>query len=309
MNYADANAPVPVATTEALFWADASGDRIGGPIAGTVEAISAGTPVGSPSQPFHFRASDLGPAPQGATQLEAVVDPDNLVAESDETNNVQALALPTLSPTLKWDDAGGVDVGYAVNGDPGAQILADTRVDLYWSSSDKFADRLGDPIDSVDVPAGKEAGDNDAFPVSAATLGDPSDGATHLLAVTDPDNLLGNSSEANNVQALALPDLSPTLQWDPEGGVDLGYTVGSAPVPTDTTVDLYWSSTSDISGAIGDPISAATQDIAAGTAEGASVPVQLTASDLGDPPVGAAYLLAVADPDNLIVESDKTNNV
>jgi hypothetical protein len=215
LGYSVADGPTPSDTTVGLYWsktADISG-VIGDPVA--TQPIAAGATPGAYA-PSHVAADALQNPPPGAAYLLAVVDPDNLVAESDKSNNVQALALPTLSPTLKWDDAGGVDVGYTINGDPGAQILADTRVDLYWSSSDKFADRLGDPIDSVDVPAGKEAGDNDAFPVSAATLGDPPDGATHLIAVADPDNVLGNFSEANNVQALALPLLTVKSATSPD---------------------------------------------------------------------------------------------
>src|SRR5262245_44245754 len=56
----------------------------------------------------------------------------------------------------------------------------------------------------------------DASPVPA--------GSHYLLAVTDPNNNLGNFDPKQNVQYLVLGQLTPTIQWDTDiVGVDYGY--------------------------------------------------------------------------------------
>jgi hypothetical protein len=208
VGYTVAAAATPAGTTEALYWGDASGNRLGGPIPGTVQTIAANTAPGTYG-PVHFPAAGLGAMPHGATQLLAVVDPDNIVAESAETNNVRALALPDLSPELEWNTSGGVKVGYEVDGDPGAQVLADTTAVLYWSSTDQFAGHLGGPIagTSQTITAGTPVGSYGPIPFPAATLGAPPAGARYLVAVVDLDDTVAEPDETNNDQALALLDL------------------------------------------------------------------------------------------------------
>jgi hypothetical protein len=112
-------------------------------------------------------------------------------------------ATTTITPTsLQWDATlGGVDYGYQVIG---ANVPQDTTVALYWSSSDQFADHIGGPVagSSMTIAAGTPVGTYGPFTMLATQLENTPLGATHLLVVTDPDNVLGNFSETNNVRSL-----------------------------------------------------------------------------------------------------------
>ncbi len=95
--------------------------------------------------------------------------------------------------------------------------------------------------------------------------------------------------------------ITPTnLSWlaDGSGGVSVDYTVtGTLPQGSDAEIGLYWSPTSAF-----DPSTA--------SATGASIPVEqtpdgpttFTAAQLGTPPPGTQYLLAVADPNHVVTD-------
>jgi hypothetical protein len=106
------------------------------------------------------------------------------------------------------------------------------------------------------------------------------------------------------------PDIAPTsLTWNTtQSGVDFAYKVTGAPLPKDTTAMLYWASgttTDTILEPATTPI-----PIPQTTPPDQIKTVHLAPADFpGGPAPGAKYLLAVVDPDNLVAESDETNNV
>jgi hypothetical protein len=153
--------------------------------------------------------------------------------------------------SLKWNTQdGGVDFSYQVSGEP---VAKETKIALYWSSTDKFADAIGGAIPNTTqtIVAGNAVGEHGPFHMSADLLSMPPDGATHLLAVTDPDNTLGDFDPTQNVQSLALPDLVATsLNWHVNpgtsgvgnsGGVELTYEIGNTALSEPAPVALYWA--------------------------------------------------------------------
>jgi hypothetical protein len=129
----------------------------------------------------------------------------------------------------------------------------------------------------------------------------------HELHILD-FNSTGSYTVYYQSQAQAS-SISPTLQWDPAGGADVGYSIGGAPVPQDNTVDLFWASGPHFADAIGGPIFAAGVLVPAGTAPGSHAQSQITDGVLETPPAGATYLLAVADPNNLLGNFSDAQNV
>jgi PKD repeat protein len=96
-----------------LYWADVPDGEtpnLSHVIGGPVYSLSTETAVG-PHGPINVPASVLGNPPAGATHLLVVADPVDdaqllgAIAETDETNNVAALALRTVTPPVA--DAGG----------------------------------------------------------------------------------------------------------------------------------------------------------------------------------------------------------
>ncbi len=109
-----------------------------------------------------------------------------------------------ISPTsLTWNTAqGGVDFSYQITG---ADLPQATTAALYWATGTTFDDRIGDPVFSTTLE--QTVGTYGPVHVSAADLGTPPPEATHLIVVTDPDNLIAETDETNNVLALSLPDI------------------------------------------------------------------------------------------------------
>jgi len=96
--------------------------------------------------PFHIDRDFLGTPPIGTTNLLAVVDPQNVITEFNEDNNLLALPLPDLAATaFNWhvpitlNSSGGVDFTYQVSG---ASVPSDTTVNFYWASGPTLADAL-----------------------------------------------------------------------------------------------------------------------------------------------------------------------
>lgn len=103
--------------------------------------------------------------------------------------------------SLTWNTAqGGVDFSYQITG---ADLPQATTAAFYWATGTTFDDRIGDPVFST--PLEQVAGTYGPVHVSAADLGTPPPEATHLLVVTDPDDLIAETDETNNVLAQEIP--------------------------------------------------------------------------------------------------------
>jgi len=205
------------------------------------------------------------------------------------------LLTPDITPTKPTFDAtdGGVDYGYTISG---ADLPQATTVDLDWASGTTVDTVIGSPITSTTTETAQGTYSLHATP---AQLGAPPPGAEDLLVVVDPNNTI-SPADPSKIASLALPDIAATsLTWASDGGVDYGYSISSADLPQATTVDLDWASGTTTDTEVGAPIVITTTETAQGT-----YPLQVSRSALGDAPVGANYLLEVADPDNVISASD-----
>jgi len=194
---------------------------------------------------------------------------------------------------LSFASDGSLDYGYQITG---GDLPEATTVDLYWAGGTTTDTEIGAPIATTTTDTAQGT-----YPlqVSASDLADRPEGAKYLLAVADPDNVISPADPSKD-ESLALPVIEATpLSFASDGGVDYGYQITGADLPEATTVDLYWAGGTTPDTEVGDPIDTTTTDTAQGT-----YPLQVSASDLADRPDGAKYLLAVADPDNLISPAD-----
>lgn len=92
------------------------------------------------------------------------------------------------------------------------------------------------------------------------------------------------------------------------GRVDFQYTVSGSQLARDTTAQLYWA-TGTTTDTILEPATTPIT-IPRTTPLDTAVTLHVGADDFpGGAPAGARYLIAIVDPDNLIDESDETNNL
>jgi hypothetical protein len=172
---------------------------------------------------------DLGVAAAGAIVIGTPPPPGSFLGQATLSYEITSRQPPSVTPTsLNWDTIqGGADYGYQVSG---GTIPSNTQVALYWSRTDRFADRIGGPIPgtSTTIAAGTGQGTYGPFHATPNTLanitGLPPEGATHLLVVTDPNNVLGNFSESTNVRSLLYnPTVMVKAKYDGNpGGNEMG---------------------------------------------------------------------------------------
>jgi hypothetical protein len=216
--YTISGADLPQATTAAMYWApDTTFDPLQDTlISGSVTTTQ--TAVGTYG-PIHVDAATLGTPPSGTRYLLAVVDPDNTVTESDETNNVQSLPLePDLTATsLTWDTAqGGVDFGYELSG---AALPKDTTAALYWASGTTEDTILEPAATPIPIPKTTPVGQVQNVHVEAQDFtGGPAPGAKYLLLIVNPSGPhhaqeSDEANDTNNLISMGMPlEIEPFQQ-------------------------------------------------------------------------------------------------
>ncbi len=106
--------------------------------------------------------------------------------------STNAIESSNVNPTsLDWNTTnGGVDYGYTISG---ADLPQATTIDLDWASGTTVNTVIGSPIISTTTATAQGTYQLHATP---AQLGTPPAGATYLLVVADPDNLVSPPTRA-----------------------------------------------------------------------------------------------------------------
>jgi predicted chitinase len=220
------------------------------------------------------------------------------------------LAAPRLEATsLTWDTEGdGVDFSYRVSHAP---LSHSTNVALYWSSGDQFADRIGGPIPgtSQTVAVGTVVGDYGPFHVTADALGSSPLGATHLLMVTDPENVLNAFDPSVNVRTLDLSgNVVPTaLRFNLDGSLDFNYNVAMHLSRQGVRVAVFWAKGDRIEDVLntGSPLFS----LAVPGQSGSYGPVHVDLNDILVAPPEATRLVVVGDPDDLLHDPNRNEEI
>ena len=100
-----------------------------------------------------------------------------------------------------------------------------------------------------------------------------------------------------------------SLTWNAAvGGANFQYGVINGPLASATTAKLFWASGTTTASIISGAPVIFTQNIPVG-ASGLSAVIPVPAANFANSPASATYVLLVLDPDNLVQESNKGNNV
>ena len=252
----------------------------------------------------------LLPANSGWSELTPLgINDEQQIAGWGSYNGVESAFLLDLAPfivptRLEWDTtAGGVDYGYQIGGGDLSQA---TTIELDWASGTTVDTIIGNPIVSTTTETAVGTYSLHATP---AQLGAPPPGATDLLAVVDPNNLVSPAAPSK-VAALTLPNIAVTsLNWHPDqestwvsdpvdaGGVDFDYTISGSDLPQPVPVYIYWANGKTLGSELGSPITENDDGtpIMTETAQG-GYQLHISAARLSTPPPGSTNLLVVADP-------------
>jgi hypothetical protein len=187
VDYSVVGDPLTKNVNGAFYWATGSSfvERLGGP----VRQFTLNRAVGDHS--VTVTSSMLGSHPQQGAYLLFVVDPNNQVAETDETNNLISLAVPDISvQSITTTDSRSLTVTYTV---------ADSAVDevpigFYRSSNNTFGG------DKSFAPVANEPGDVGTHTVTI-NLSQPlaiNPSQPFVLVQADPNSIVPELSETNN---------------------------------------------------------------------------------------------------------------
>jgi hypothetical protein len=265
--------------------------------------------------------------PSDTTSLQAVVDPENLIPESDENNNTARFArpLPDLAieaRTQEFQDAEMEvivkNIGATATGAPSRSPL---ELGFEWYNQEENIIGWGAPLYSY----GAELGEGESFTVMPKEHEDlkqwflnPPKDAIGAMAIVDPDSHILEEAEDNNTirMSRSLPDLvieSPTIS---QGEGLLAFTVwnrGHGVVPATSqelpiTVKLTWLTNTDEEVGRDEMILLEKALLSAGSISYRTLPQSDDALWLMNAPEGAAKLLLMIDPENTIIEMKEDNN-
>jgi subtilase family serine protease len=248
--------------------------------------------------------------------------------ETDETNNIQAVAIQLNAPDLVVVDATAptsaglgeiISVSWTVT-NQGSYLAPATWYDFVYISDDQFLDDSDTYVSYYWTDTNTPLAAGDSYTATQSiTLPSTGIGDRYLLFVTDPYNDQGETDETNNILArsisLSAPDLvvadatAPTvaglgdniaISWTVtnQGNYlasadwyDYVYISDDQVLDnSDTYVSYYWTGTNT--------------PLAAGSSYTATQTLTLPSTGLGD-----RYLLFAADPYDTQSESDETNNL
>lgn len=239
--------------------------------------------------------------PDGSTIAGIGIDPKGL----QEPWVARLTSLPDIAMTgVTLPAKGSVGFTYNVSGNPGPVVFG-----LYASANPTIY-----PLTNVQLIGGQvisvaaDASGSGTFTLPDTFTTDPS--RPYLVVVADPDTdalphgLIAESNENNNVAALALPDIG-MLGARVVSPTSVSFTYSVTGNPGSVTFGVYQSATTTFDPATATPLGTQAIDVTPAASAGGSI-------TLANPIPGDAtrpYILVVADPANVILESNEGNNV
>ncbi|AFY47683.1 CARDB domain-containing protein,putative collagen-binding protein,Calx-beta domain-containing protein,subtilase family protease [Nostoc sp. PCC 7524] len=295
----------------------------------TSRSITSQTPLAADASYSITQDITLPNTTLGNRYLLFVADGNNAQGETDETNNVQAVAIELSAPDLVVSTATApasgvvgeiISVSWTVRNQGAVTAFRDWQDRIYISDDETF-DGSDTFIVSQSITSQTPLAADGSYNITRTiTLPNTTLGNRYLLFVADGNNAQSETDETNNVRAVAIelgaPDLVVTAATAPAsltlgGTTDLSWTVsniGNSPAPSDWFDRVYLSNDTTFDSSdtlLTSQSAAASTPLAVGdsyTLSATNVTVPLT--DTGD-----RYLLFVADATSNQGETNENNNV
>jgi hypothetical protein len=169
--------------------------------------------------------STLGTPVDGTTDVLMILDPNNQISEVSTSNTLADIAvLPDVQATgLTWDTQRDEDPYGSWRGLDGQYTVgfgappASTQVAFYWSTTNTAAGEIGQALSpqNIDPSLGLHQFNE------PAEWGTPPTGTNYVLMVIDPNNLVDQWTETNNLVAIQLHSaaqiLAGSINFSPPG--------------------------------------------------------------------------------------------
>jgi hypothetical protein len=287
-----------------------------GPNKGDIrEKVEGRTLEARPGDPIEFTVTadwfKNNPPQPGRTHLVAVIDRENLAAEYNETDadNVKAIRLPNLvavAPVINAD--GSVTAQGRVENAP--VMAEDLGVQLWYSRSERWEDRIGDDPATGAGPIGRQVIDltkngTTTLQVPASALVAPPEGAKFLLTRVDRNDIARESNESDNTAATPLPDLRIlNTQFLANGTLVARIDRSDIPLPsgTQSRLEAYWATGKDPATRFGRPF------YSSGLNGLRQQRFDISVSTIRRPPAGATHIVLFVDGNQRLVEANENNN-
>jgi subtilase family serine protease len=295
----------------------------------TSEGVSTQTPLAADTSYTINKNVILPSTATGDRYLLFVTDRDNNQGETNENNNVRAVAINLSAPNLTVSEAtaptqaslgSSIAVSWTVNNLGTTAASADWS-DYIYVSSDTNLDGSDTFVTSESITSQTPLTAGGTYNVNRnITLPSTGTGNRYLLFVADGSKNQGETDENDNVRAVAitlgLPDLSVTEATAPTsasqgGAIAVSWTVanqGTIEAATDWVDRVYLSNDSTLDVGLDSLLSSESITTQTPLAAGNSYTINrnLTLPNTG---TGVRYLLFVADSSQNQSETNETNNV
>jgi subtilisin family serine protease/subtilase family serine protease len=287
---------------------------IGSLAAGGSQLVSGSVPV----------PVDLAP---GTYYLGAIIDPDNVVAETNETNNTRVgntIATSTRNIDLSLTAVGGpttakdqAAITLTATVKNGGTVTAPASTVRWYLSTDPTI-TTADYLIASAATGSLAGGKTQRLSVTASVPGTVPAGTYYLGAIVDPNNTLAETNNANNalqsgtvavsysVDLLMTAVAGPTAAATGQSVTVTGTVMNQGLVKTAGNVTVGFYASADAAITTGDTLLGTVT--VAPIAAGASVPVSLTAVLNTALKAGTYTVGAIADPGALVAESVESNN-
>ena len=253
---------------------------------------------------FFIPSASIASAPGKPIGIKVILDPTGNTDERNEFDNqlwieLPNLALGTITRRTPGND-GSLTVNYSIQ--TGLQLDVPISFGIYWRLSDGRTQRI-----AIVTPDKTKT----SFVVDRKTIGTPPTGAKSIFVQADPDNLLLEINETDNLSENSLPDYAMrSMRWLPNGELEVTYDVsgGETLYESNPVISVFWKKgAKKIRHTKRESNNKPTWNAPINKIKG-TYTTNFSSSSLGLPPKGADRIAIILDSSKISIEVNENNN-
>ena len=253
---------------------------------------------------FFIPRASLASAPGKPIGIRVILDPTSNTEERNESDNqlwfeLPNLALGAITRRTPGSD-GSLTVNYSIQS--ALQLELPISFGIYWRLSDGRTQRI-----TIVTPDTTKT----SFVVDRKTIGTPPASAKSIFVQADPDKLIPETNETDNLSENSLPDYAMrSMRWLPNGELEVTYDVsgGETLYESNPVISIFWKKgTKKIRHTKKESQNKPTWNAPINKTKG-TYTIKFSSSSLGIPPKGADRIAIMLDSSKKSIEVDENNN-